>query len=81
MSLHSVFSACLLPLNSTSQPAWAADCLSLAEYALRTHPAPSSLFLGTRCLCCRFVFDDVSKVTLPAWPGQGMDAIAYLQDS
>ena len=25
--------------------------------------------------------DDVSKVTLPAWPGQGMDAIGYLQDS
>ena len=25
--------------------------------------------------------DDVSKVTLPAWPGQGMDAIVYLQDS
>ena len=21
------------------------------------------------------MFDDVSKVTLPAWPGQGMDAI------
>ena len=24
---------------------------------------------------------DVSKVTLPAWPGQGMVAIVYLQDS
>ena len=24
---------------------------------------------------------DVSKVTLPAWPGQGMDALGYLQDS
>ena len=27
------------------------------------------------------MFDDVSKVTLPAWPGQGMDAIVNLQDS
>ena len=25
--------------------------------------------------------DDVSKVTLLAWPGQGMDAIGYLRDS
>ena len=36
---------------------------SLAEYALRTHLAPSSLFLGLCCCCCRYVFDDVSKVT------------------
>ena len=36
---------------------------SLAEYALRYSHAPSSLFLGLCCLCCRYVCDDVSKVT------------------
>ena len=25
------------------------------------------------------MFDDVSKVTLPAWPGQGMDAIVIFR--
>ena len=25
--------------------------------------------------------NDVSEVTLPAWPGQGFDDIVYLQDS
>ena len=53
---------------------------SLAEYALRYSHAPSSLCHGLCCLCRRFVLDDVSKVTLPAWPGQGMDAIGYLQN-
>ena len=52
---------------------------SLAEYALRYSLAPSSLFLGLCCLCCRYVCDDVSKVTLPAWPGQGMDAIVIFR--
>ena len=27
----------------------------------------------------RYVMDDVSKVTLPAWPGQGMDAIVIFR--
>ena len=77
MSLHSVFIACCCrltpPASRRGQP-----MSSLAEYALRTHSAPTSLFLGMCGLCCRFVFDDVSKVTLPAWPGQGLDAIVYL---
>ena len=29
--------------------------------------------------CYRYVMDDVSKVTLPAWPGQGMDAIVIFR--
>ena len=59
----------------------AADCLASRSMPFDTHLAPSSLFLGPCCLCCRYVCDDVSKVTLPAWPGQGMDAIVNLQGS
>ena len=36
---------------------------SLAEYALRTHPAPSSFFfLGTGGLCCRFVLTTLARL-------------------
>ena len=76
MSLHSVFSSCLLPLNSTSQPALAADCLSLAEYALRTHPAHSSLFFGTCGLCCRFVLTTLAR--LPFRLGLGREWTPWL---
>ena len=40
------------------------------EYALKYSPL-LSLFVGTRCRCCRYVMDDVSMVTLPAWPRKG----------
>ena len=45
---------------------------SLAEYALRTHPAPSSLFLGTGGLCCRFVLTTLARLPSGlAWAGNG----------
>ena len=41
--------------------------LSLAEYLLYSHPLAAIQVSST-------MKDDISKVTLPVWPGQGMDA-------
>ena len=41
-----VFSACLLPLNSTSQTAWAADCLASRSMPFDTHSLLPLFFLA-----------------------------------
>ena len=64
----------LLPLNPTIPCRRARPNSKSREYALLYSPLSFALFVGTLARLNRYEMDDVSKVTLPTWPGQGMDA-------